>query len=103
MVLQDTFIFLESIRQNIRYGRLTATDEEVENAAKMANAHQFIVKLPEGYDTVLSDNGSNLSHGQKQLLAIARAVLAESSIALGMYNASHPDTVVLLLPFRRQT
>lgn len=92
MVLQDTFLFSESVRENIRYGRLTATDEEVEQAAKLANAHRFITQLPDGYDTVLSDNGSNLSHGQRQLLAIARAVLAQSSILILDEATSSVDT-----------
>jgi len=92
MVLQDTFLFSESVRQNIRYGRPEATDEEVVKAAKIANAHEFILQLPEGYDTILSDNGSNLSHGQKQLLAIARAVLAQSSILILDEATSSIDT-----------
>ncbi|WP_243685331.1 ABC transporter ATP-binding protein [Methanosarcina barkeri] len=73
MVLQDTFLFSDTIRGNIRYGKLTATDEEVEQAAKLAHAHEFIMQLPQGYDTILSDNGGNLSQGQRQLLSIARA------------------------------
>lgn len=92
MVLQDTYLFSESVRENIRYGKLTATDEEVEQAAKLANAHRFIMQLPDGYDTVLSDNGSNLSHGQRQLLAIARAVLAQSSILILDEATSSIDT-----------
>ncbi|QCX34714.1 ABC transporter ATP-binding protein [Caloramator sp. E03] len=92
MVLQDTFLFSESVRENIRYGRLTATDEEVEQAAKIANAHRFIMQLPDGYDTILSDNGSNLSHGQRQLLAIARAVLSQSSILILDEATSSIDT-----------
>lgn len=92
MVLQDTFLFSESVRENIRYGRLTATDEEIENAAKLANAHFFIRQLPDGYDTVLSDNGSNISHGQRQLLAIARAILSESSILILDEATSSIDT-----------
>lgn len=92
IVLQDTFLFSESVRENIRFGRLTATDEEVEEAAKMANAHHFIKQLPEGYDTVLSDNGMDLSHGQRQLLAIARAILAQSSILILDEATSSIDT-----------
>lgn len=92
MVLQDTYLFSESVRENIRYGRLTATDEEVIQAAKLANAHRFILQLPDGYDTVLADNGSNLSHGQRQLLAIARAVLARSSILILDEATSSIDT-----------
>ena len=74
MVLQDTYLFSETVSENIRYGRLDASDEEVIEAAKMADAHHFIKQLPQGYDTVLSDNGGNLSQGQRQLLAIARAI-----------------------------
>jgi ATP-binding cassette subfamily B multidrug efflux pump len=92
MVLQDTFLFSESVRENIRYGRLTASDAEVEQAAKLANAHGFIKQLPDGYDTVLSDNGGNLSHGQRQLLAIARAILAQSSILILDEATSSIDT-----------
>lgn len=92
MVLQDTFLFSESVRENIRYGRLTATDEEVMKAAKLANADLFIRQLPEGYDTILSDNGSNISHGQRQLLAIARAILSESSILILDEATSSIDT-----------
>lgn len=71
MVLQDTHLFTGSIRENIRYGRLDATDEDVIAAAKLANAHQFITRLPMGYETILSDDGQQLSQGQRQLLAIA--------------------------------
>jgi ATP-binding cassette subfamily B protein len=92
MVLQDTFLFSDTVRENIRYGRLTASDEEVEKAAKYANAHLFIKQLPDGYDTVLSDNGSNISHGQRQLLAIARAILAQSSILILDEATSSIDT-----------
>lgn len=77
IVLQDAYLFSDTIRENIRYGRLEATDEEVEQAAKLANADSFISKLPKGYDTVLSAEGNNLSEGQRQLLTIARAILAE--------------------------
>ncbi len=92
MVLQDTFLFNESIGQNIRYGRLDASDDEIIAAAKIANAHQFIMQLPEGYNTVLSGNGSNLSQGQRQLLAIARAVLAQSAILILDEATSSIDT-----------
>ena len=92
MVLQDTYLFSETVRENIRYGRLEASDEEVIEAAKMANAHQFIMQLPDGYDTVLSDNGSNLSQGQRQLLAIARAVLSQASILILDEATSSIDT-----------
>ena len=76
IVLQDTHLFSMSVRENIRYGRLDATDEEVEAAAKLANADGFIRRLPQGYDTVLTGDGANLSQGQRQLLAIARAAIA---------------------------
>lgn len=92
MVLQDTYLFSETVRENIRYGRLDASDEEVIQAAKMANAHKFIMQLPDGYDTVLSDNGSNLSQGQRQLLAIARAVLSQASILILDEATSSIDT-----------
>ncbi|WP_160680466.1 ABC transporter ATP-binding protein [Clostridium sp. C8-1-8] len=92
IVLQDTFLFSDTVRENIRYGRITASDEEVEEAAKMANADLFIKQLPDGYDTVLADNGSNLSQGQRQLLAIARAVLANSSILILDEATSSIDT-----------
>lgn len=92
MVLQDTFLFSQSVRENIRYGRLTASDEEVIEAAKLAHADKFIRQLPEGYDTVLADNGSDLSHGQRQLLAIARAILSKSSILILDEATSSIDT-----------
>ena len=77
IVLQDTHLFSLSVRENIRYGRLDATDEEVEAAAKLANADGFIRRLPQGYDTILTGDGANLSQGQRQLLAIARAAIAD--------------------------
>ena len=77
IVLQDTHLFSMSVRENIRYGRLDATDEEVEAAAKLADADGFIRRLPQGYDTVLTGDGANLSQGQRQLLAIARAAIAD--------------------------
>ena len=77
IVLQDTHLFSMSVRENIRYGRLDATDEEVEAAAKLANADGFIRRLPQGYDTILTGDGTNLSQGQRQLLAIARAAIAD--------------------------
>lgn len=77
IVLQDTHLFSMSVRENIRYGRLDATDKEVEAAAKLANADGFIRRLPQGYDTVLTGDGANLSQGQRQLLAIARAAIAD--------------------------
>ncbi|MCO4469252.1 ABC-type multidrug transport system,ATPase and permease components [Streptococcus infantarius subsp. infantarius] len=76
IVLQDTHLFTGTVMDNIRYGRLNATDDECIDAAKLANAHDFIKRLPEGYDTVLTGDGSNLSQGQRQLLAIARAAVA---------------------------
>jgi ATP-binding cassette subfamily B protein len=92
IVLQDTFLFSESVMDNIRYGRLDATDEEVVAAAKLANADQFIRRLPQGYDTPLSERGSNLSQGQRQLLAIARAVLADPAILILDEATSSVDT-----------
>lgn len=82
IVLQDTFLFAGSVRENIRYGRLEATDAEVEEAARLANAHDFIMKLPQGYETALSEAGGTLSEGQRQLLAIARAILADPAILI---------------------
>jgi ATP-binding cassette subfamily B protein len=92
IVLQDTFLFSESVMDNIRYGRLDASDEEVVAAAKLANADQFIRRLPQGYDTPLSERGSNLSQGQRQLLAIARAVLADPAILILDEATSSVDT-----------
>lgn len=92
IVLQDTYLFSESVKENIRYGRLDATDSEIEAAAKLANAHQFITRLPDGYNTVLSEDGSNLSQGQRQLLAIARAVLADPAILILDEATSSVDT-----------
>ncbi len=77
IVLQDTHLFTATVMENIRYGRLNATDEDVIAAAKLANAHEFIEKLPDGYQTVLTGDGANLSQGQRQLLAIARAAIAD--------------------------
>lgn len=92
-VLQDSYLFEGTIRENIRYGRLNATDEEVEYAAKMANAHSFIDHLPEGYDTILSANGNGISQGQKQLLSISRAILADPSILILDEATSSIDTI----------
>ncbi|MBM7583214.1 ATP-binding cassette subfamily B protein [Caldicoprobacter guelmensis] len=92
IVLQDTYLFNATVRENIRYGRLDATDEEVEQAAKIAHAHDFIMRLPQGYDTILTDEGGNLSHGQRQLLAIARAVLADPAILILDEATSSVDT-----------
>lgn len=93
IVLQDTYLFSESIRENIRYGRLSATDEEVETAARLAHAEHFILRLPNGYDTILSDGGENLSQGQRQLLAIARAILADPAILILDEATSNVDTM----------
>ena len=92
IVLQDTFLFSESVMENIRYGRLDASDEEVIAAARLANADQFIHRLPQGYDTALSERGGNLSQGQRQLLAIARAVLADPGILILDEATSSVDT-----------
>ncbi|MGM0836450.1 MAG: ABC transporter ATP-binding protein [Bacillota bacterium] len=92
-VLQDSFLFEGTIRENIRYGKLTATDEEVEEAAKLANAHTFIKKLPGQYDFKLKQDGSGISQGQKQLLSIARAVLANPTILVLDEATSSIDTI----------
>src|SRR5690625_3594224 len=95
-VLQDAFLFHGTIRENIRYGKLDATDEEVIQAAKDANAHDFIMKLPDGYDTVLDQTGSGISQGQKQLLTITRALIANPSILILDEATSNIDTVTEL-------
>lgn len=92
IVLQDTYLFSTTVRDNIRWAKLDASDEEVEKAAKLAHAHHFIKQLPNGYDTVLSDNGSDLSQGQRQLLAIARAMLSKCSILILDEATSSIDT-----------
>jgi ATP-binding cassette subfamily B protein len=92
IVLQDTFLFADTVMENIRYGRLHASDEEVMAAARLANADQFIHRLPQGYQTPLSERGSNLSQGQRQLLAIARAILADPSILILDEATSSVDT-----------
>jgi ATP-binding cassette subfamily B multidrug efflux pump len=93
VVLQDTFLFSASVADNIRYGRLDAGDEEVRAAAELANADSFIHRLPHGYDTVLSEDARNLSQGQRQLLAIARAALAEPSMLILDEATSSVDTL----------
>lgn len=95
-VLQDTYLFQGTIRENIRYGRLEATDQEVEEAATLANAHSFITKLPKQYDTILTQNGSGISQGQKQLLSIARAILANPAILILDEATSNIDTITEL-------
>ncbi|HAB60518.1 MAG TPA: ABC transporter, partial [Lachnospiraceae bacterium] len=92
IVLQDTHLFTGTVMENIRYGRLDATDEEVIEAAKLANAHYFIKHLPEGYNTVLTGDGSNLSQGQRQLLAIARAAIANRPVLILDEATSSIDT-----------
>lgn len=92
IVLQDTHLFTGTIMENIRYGRLKATDEEVIAAAKLANAHRFITKLPEGYNTVISGDGGTLSQGERQLLAIARAAVADPPVLILDEATSSIDT-----------
>ncbi len=92
IVLQDTYLFADTVMENIRYGRLEASDEEAISAAKLANADQFIRRLPQGYATLLSERAGNLSQGQRQLLAIARAVLADPSILVLDEATSSIDT-----------
>jgi ATP-binding cassette, subfamily B, multidrug efflux pump len=92
LVLQDTFLFSASVMENIRFGRLEATDEEVVAAAKMADADHFIRQLPNGYETLLSERASNLSQGQRQLLSIARAILADPAILILDEATSSVDT-----------
>jgi ATP-binding cassette subfamily B protein len=95
-VLQDSFLFYGTIRENIRYGRLIATNEEIIHAAKNANAHEFIERLPDGYDTILDQEGVGISQGQKQLLTIARAMLAEPTILILDEATSNIDTITEL-------
>ena len=92
MVLQDTWLYKDTIMENIRYGRLDATDEEVIAAAKAAHAHHFIETLPGGYQMELNEDASNVSQGQKQLLTIARAILADNPILILDEATSSVDT-----------
>ena len=92
MVLQDTWLFHGSIKDNIRYGKLDATDEEVVEAAKAAYVHRFVQTLPDGYDMELNEEASNVSQGQKQLLTIARAILADPKILILDEATSSVDT-----------
>lgn len=92
-VLQDSFLFQGTIRENIRFGRLEASDAEVVEAAKLANAHSFIMKLPDQYDTVLQQDDSGISQGQRQLLSIARAILANPTILILDEATSNIDTI----------
>jgi ATP-binding cassette subfamily B multidrug efflux pump len=92
LVLQDTFLFADTVMENIRFGRLDATDEEVMEAARLADADHFIRQLPEGYQTPLSERASNLSQGQRQMLSIARAILADPGILILDEATSSVDT-----------
>lgn len=92
VVLQDNYLFSGTIKDNIRYGRLDATDEEIIEAAKLANAHSFIKHLPKKYDTIVTSQGENLSHGQRQLLSIARVILSNPDILILDEATSNIDT-----------
>ena len=92
LVLQDTFLFADTVMENIRYGRLDASDEEVIHAAELADADHFIRALPDGYQTQLSERAGNLSTGQRQMLAIARAILADPDILILDEATSSVDT-----------
>ena len=92
IVLQETNLFTGTVMENIRYGKLDATDEECINAAKLANAHDFIIRLPQGYDTELTGNGASLSQGQRQLIAIARAAVADPPVMILDEATSSIDT-----------
>ena len=91
-MLQDTHLFSGTVADNIRYGKLNASDEEVYAAAKLANAHHFIKYLPKGYDTYLANGGANLSQGQRQLLSIARAAIADPPVLILDEATSSIDT-----------
>ncbi len=97
MVLQDTWLFEGTVRENIRYGRLDATDDEIYDTAKNARAHHFIINLPDGYDTMLEENGTNLSQGQRQLLTITRALIKNPKILILDEATSSVDTRTELL------
>lgn len=97
MVLQDTWLYNATIRENIRYGRLTATDDEVVAAAKAAQVHHFVKTLPDGYDMILNEEASNVSQGQKQLLTIARAILSDPKVLILDEATSSVDTRTELL------
>ena len=92
IVLQDTHLFTGTVMENIRYGRLDATDEECIAAAKLANADGFVKRLPDGYNTMLTNDGANLSQGQRQLLAIARAAVADPPVLILDEATSSIDT-----------
>jgi ATP-binding cassette subfamily B protein len=92
VVLQEAFLFSDTVMNNLRYAREDATDEECIEAAKKANCHEFITRLPKGYETVLSERGSNLSQGQRQLLTIARAMVANPRMLILDEATSNVDT-----------
>lgn len=93
IALQDAHLFAGTIRDNIRYGKLEASDDEVEAAAIQVNAHAFISKLPKGYNTTLTAEGGNVSHGQRQLITIARAILSDPTLLILDEATSSVDTL----------